>query len=123
MLLLLFPLLVPLVICSLGFSLFPLPVKLDLYLGKPLIIKKGESTRSFSTRVQVATQKLIDTVQRQHVKEYNVLHTSKIWRYPFYSIYTLSQNICMTLCVLCCSGCVVIIPVCCIYYIYVYVVA
>ena len=45
---------------ALGFWLFPLPVKLDAYLGDAIIANSDETAEAFTKRVQEATQKLID---------------------------------------------------------------
>ena len=45
-----FPWLFPIAACSLGFSLIPQPVKLDLYIGKPIVARKGETSLQFAAR-------------------------------------------------------------------------
>lgn len=91
------PLMLTVMVLSLGCTLVPKPVKLDVYFGDPLSLKDDESSAQFSRRVETATQKLINDVeampQRTH-KHRKMWSNSIISRVKFLivGLYTVEQN-------------------------------
>ena len=86
------PLLLPLSIIGLGFVIIPRPVKLDLFIGKPVIPLPNETAASFAARVKTAMQNLINEAQAKNpiVKEKNWI--SMVCNHPFYVLYIIVQN-------------------------------
>ena len=91
----LLPLLGPQSIFALGFVLLPRPVKLDLYIGRPIVPIAGESGVVFASRVKEAMQALIDECRAANptVKQRTWLH---MWiNYPLYCTFVVFQNLIM----------------------------
>jgi hypothetical protein len=91
----LLPLLGPQSICALGFVLLPRPVKLDLYIGRPVTPLEGESAVVFASRVKTAMQALIDECRAANptAKQRSWLH---MWiNYPLYCTFVIFQNLIM----------------------------
>jgi hypothetical protein len=90
----LLPILLPKSLLALGFIILPRPVKLDLYIGKPLTPLDNETSIEFAERVRNATQKLIDDTINKHkndnVKERTVL--GMLLHHPLYFIFVIFQN-------------------------------
>lgn len=87
----LLPFLFPKSILALGFILIPKPVKLDLYIGKPLTPYKDETDKQFAKRVEISLQELIDNTK--NLKQSNNERTIKymLFNYPIYTLYTFIQ--------------------------------
>ena len=61
---------------SVGFKILPRPVKLDTYIGDPVVLKQGETPEDFSRRVTTATQELVDRIEALPQQESDF---SKLW--------------------------------------------
>ena len=76
-----------------------MPVKLDLYIGDPLVPEINESAIEFAQRVRTATQKLIDDTRHRHNDPASLKEKSDrsmftmILRHPFYASYVIIQNV------------------------------
>jgi hypothetical protein len=83
---------------SLGFSALPVPVKLDLYIGKPLTPKKKENSTQFAARVQASLQRMIDKVRGEEerlVSSTGYHPRQVVWRTlsrPVLALYSMLQN-------------------------------
>jgi hypothetical protein len=91
--------LLPKVMLAFGFCFLPMPVKLDLYIGDPLVPEINESAIEFAQRVRTATQKLIDDTRHRHNDPASLKEKSDrsmftmILRHPFYASYVIIQNV------------------------------
>ena len=81
---------------SLGFFLFPLPVKLDTYFGKPIQLKKAEDAKSLATRVKFALHNLMDTTNSLPVKQRHPTRQKWFLVKCIVGLYVLFQNILIT---------------------------
>mmetsp|Transcript_24814 Transcript_24814/g.36598 ORF Transcript_24814/g.36598 Transcript_24814/m.36598 type:complete len:351 (+) Transcript_24814:121-1173(+) len=91
----LLPFIFPKSLAALGCIILPLPVKLDLYFGEPVIPNTDESPTDFAERVRQATQELIDSVRKKHRENGNKEERSvsyMLQRYPIYALYVIIQN-------------------------------
>jgi 1-acyl-sn-glycerol-3-phosphate acyltransferase len=88
----LLPLLFPKTIAGLGFTPLPRPVKLDLFIGEPVIPKPNETATEFAERVRSSLQSLIDSTQ---VSSPAPAPSSSVWLFllshPLYSAYVFFQ--------------------------------
>lgn len=81
---------------GLGNVVLPMPVKLDLYIGEPVIPRSKESAVEFAKRVNLATQALMDSVREKHSNDKNIHSVREMFvRYPAYVMYTIIQNVTM----------------------------
>ncbi len=89
----LLPFLFPKSIAALGFVFLPKPVKLDLFIGKPIIPKENETSIEFAERVRNSLQNLIDSNQFSQSDPHDSNRTlrSYILSHPFYSLFTFFQ--------------------------------
>lgn len=95
----LMPLVAPVLAISLGFALLPRPVKLDLYVGRPLVLRATESKAGFARRVRAEMQALMDRDARKRGgRGFNddlvEADWSRVLGRPAYALYALLQNIC-----------------------------
>jgi hypothetical protein len=85
----LLPLLFPKTIAGLGFAPLPRPVKLDLFIGEPVIPKPNETSAEFAERVRSSLQSLIDSTQSASKTD------GSVWPFllshPLYSAYVIFQ--------------------------------
>ena len=93
----LLPTLFPKSILALGFILLPKPVKLDLFIGKPLIPLQDESNKQFAKRVTIALQELIDTTKKIEIKETNKKQQTILSMFLFHPLYTIYTFLELTL--------------------------
>lgn len=87
----LLPFLFPKSILALGFFLIPKPVKLDLYLGKPLTPLKDETDKQFAKRVEIALQELIDSTKNISTSKEERTLIHMFLNYPLYTLYTFIE--------------------------------
>jgi 1-acyl-sn-glycerol-3-phosphate acyltransferase len=88
----LMPIMMTLIAFSLGFVIFPRPVKLDTYFGTPVVLRDGETDSVFAARVMEATQTLIDSVKSMPPRS---LKKRTMWNTFFgylISFYMVAQN-------------------------------
>lgn len=86
----LLPVMMILLLCSLGFFPLPAPCKMDTYFGEPLIIKKDETSAEFANRVKTALHELVDKVNGLPPRPRR--KTSMIYM-VFLGLFTFFQNI------------------------------
>lgn len=90
----LLPLLFPKTIAGLGFTPLPRPVKLDLFIGEPVIPKTNETATEFAERVRSSLQSLIDSTQSSSTTDPSTT-ASSVWTFllchPIYSAYVFFQ--------------------------------
>lgn len=98
---------------SLGVSVLPVPVKLDLHIGKPLTPKRKETSVQFARRVQDNLQQMIDDVRNKqrdggekksssnantNTRASATKHGSVWWillTHPVIALYSAFQNVCV----------------------------
>lgn len=98
------PLMLTFMLISVGFKIIPRPIKLDTYIGEPIVLKEGETALDFSRRIAVATEKLIAEVEAMPQRETKMLCVLRqkatdwakldmVVKVAFLATYTILQNI------------------------------
>jgi 1-acyl-sn-glycerol-3-phosphate acyltransferase len=89
----LLPIMMTIIAFSLGFVIFPRPIKLDTYFGAPLVMHAGETDVAFATRVGGATQELIDNVQKMPIRSFKKRSVWSRILSVVLSCYMIAQNL------------------------------
>jgi 1-acyl-sn-glycerol-3-phosphate acyltransferase len=89
----LLPIMMIMLLCSLGFFPLPSPCIMDTYFGEEIIIRDNESSTEFANRVKTELHSLIDRVnglkQRKRKRKLHPLY------FFFLGVFTLLQNLLM----------------------------
>lgn len=84
------PVMMTLLLCSLGFFPLPAPCKLDTYFGEELIMQENESAAAFALRVKNSLHALIDRVNGLPPRPFT---RSRFFYRTFLGTFTLIQNV------------------------------